>query len=1069
MQEVMSLNMSKVLLACIVSTLFVHHVKAEEKRYIFDIRRQSLSKALLRLARMTGIQLVYISKNAENMKAPSLIGIYSANEALPILLRDSNLRAIFVNKNTIIIKADRQLDDYELTELGYDELGDTALFDADNYQEATGAERYRIMEEVITTGQRIKHPRFRSSSPSITLHYGDFSANGDISNDEMLNVLPQITPHATPNTNNTGANDGSSTVNLRHLGVERTLVLFNGRRLQNANMSGFSDISMIPSSLLDRIDIVTGGASAIYGSGAIAGVVNFIHNKHVDGLRLKSQFGISKYGDAEQYSMSGAYGSSFANGKGNFSFYAEYSNRGSYTEYDRPASRFNPHVSNGRIVESGTSTIPGGRYTYSGKSKYVSPSEIPSAQLPWFQENFETLENGDILINRLIRFSKDGKPLPFVLDDHNVILSEYAYLQNPYQRASLYGFSDYQITDNITFFSELSYIYSQQERKLSPISLRNLYVSRNHPAITSEFSELLRLLEGDDVQTRVKIRTRIPEGGARSWMQNRHYGRIVAGLKGNIRNNWQFEAYMNYGFLRRTTVYKNGYSRLRIQSALGCPVGPDDDDFIPDSCPLTPIYPDGVSINPFGEGNISAQEITFLQGDPLSRNVDTDQFNAAINLKGQMDNYFNEHPILLAAGLEYRHEKASNIADVALTTGEIRGFNQLANYKGSYDIWEAYAEIGIPLVADHPLFYKLDYTGGARISHYSSAGGVFAWRSGLSWEITKGLQFRGEYQRAVRAPNINELFKESAQSFTDLRDPCAKSTGAVEEFCMTLGISDVDNLNSGQRQISSFLKGNLNLDEEISNTYTVGTVWEPAFIPNIVVTVDYYKIAINNVISPPSTSAVAGLCIESRDINNLHCQAIQRDTKGRVIRIDRQYDNLVNKSRSGIDLEINYGFTLEDIGLAENSGALDLRFMGGWMLTSLEQTSKNSQPFDCASFVDDALCGRALPEFKSVFWLNYKNKKLKTTLRWRWLSSVRDGVFLSNPEASAVIPEIPAFHYFDFFANYELFHDLELYGGMQNFFNKQPPLIESEIGANTDPATYDTRGRFFFIGLNKSF
>ncbi|WP_165776988.1 TonB-dependent receptor [Paremcibacter congregatus] len=1064
------MSISKVLLVSLASTLFVHQAQADQKRFIFDIRNQSLSQALLRLAQMTGIQLLYISDIAQNVRAPSLIGIYSAEEALPILLQDSNLEAIFINENTIIVKGPTPQDDAQIAALGLsDNFGDHDVDVIQDYQEITGADRYKFMEEIITTGQLVKYPDFHSSSPTIALHYQNFSSNGDLTNDEILNVLPQIIPHATPNTNNSGTNDGSSTVNLRHLGISRTLVLLNGRRLPGANMSGYADISMIPSSLIDRIDIVTGGASAIYGSGAIAGVVNFIHDNHAKGLNVRAQAGISELGDAEQFSLSTAYGQSFANDNGHFSLFAEYNKRGSYTEGDRDISKNSTHVSNGKIVETGANTVPGGRYTYSGTSKDVSPDAISPDLLPWFQENFPVKDNGDIIVNRLIRFTPDGKPLPFIFEDHNIILSDYIYLQNPYQRASFFGFADYQIAEDLTFFSEVSYTYSYHDRLLAPYSLSNLYISESHPNISPEFAEVVRLLEGEDPDNRIRVRTRIPEGGSRRYTQNRHYGRLVSGLKGQLSAAWDFEGYINYGLLRRQRIHRNGYSRINLQNALGCPISSSDTNLYPDDCPEELLFPDGVRINPFGAGNISDEEIKYLQGTPLISHVKTDQLSAAFHLTGTVNHFLAATPILIATGLEYRYEKASRDVDPRLGTGEMIGFNEEIGYTGSFNVQEAFAEVGIPLLANRPFFHKLDFTGGVRLSHYSTAGNVLAWRVGLNWKIIEGLRLRGEFQRAVRAPSIHELYRKSAEGFPDFIDPCAGAIGEVEIFCHDLGVADVSQLRTGQHQVSSFSSGNIELQEEVSNTYTAGIMWNPSVIPNLILSADYYDISLDNSISPPSPTDVANLCIASRDVTSLHCQSVTRDSRGRVTRIDRQYDNLLINRRTGIDLEINFGFKLEEIGFKPNSGSIDMRLMGGWILSSEDQASQNAPLIDCAGYVDDALCGRAIPEFKSIFWLTYKQKNLQTTLRWRWLSRLTDGILLHDPTAQPVIPHVAPYHYFDLLGNYKVSHNLEVYGGIRNLTDKQPPLIESEVGAGTDPATYDTRGRFFFLGINKSF
>ena len=1028
-------------------------VFAAEPRIRFDIRSQSLPAALTKFAVQADVRLVYLSGIARRIRSPQVSGNLQAAEALSLLLKSTGLSFEFLDQKTVIIRSAISENTEQTTEKAI------TLLPLDE-------EILPRIEEIITTGSRISRQDFSATSPAVVIRNDDFFAFGNATYDELVNTLPQVIPDATANTNNSGPNDGSSTVNLRHLGASRTLVLFNGRRIVPTSSSGHVDLHIIPASLISQLEIVTGGGSSVYGSDAISGVINFVSKKSVSGLNIRGKYGVSGVGDAEEYSIGLTYGTDFSDGKGNIALQAGYSNRGSFSEADRNVSKFDPLVIDGKLMSNASNTIPGGRANDVGHNVILDPAALSPDIGRYLLSVFPQDNAGNILISNHIRFDGDGRPLPFNAGSDRFLTTPFIHLQDPLERANLSAISQYDLTDRLSVYGEVIYMFSRHERSLSPAGMGQLFVPENSPFISPEFREILNAREGPDADNYFSLRTRILAGGPRKRMNERHFIRLLSGVKGNLRDTMEWDVFFNYGRMSLQETEIGSLSFSRFQSALGCPAKNIKSeflrDFFPDDCPLVLIFPDGTRINPFGSGNITPDQVSFLQMDtPLVNETVVSQFNMGATIDGDGPSVFGKN-IGFSLGLEYRLEESSFVADQRLSNGDIVGSSLDNSERGQYDVWEAFGEIAIPLVDEGILVKKMDILGGVRLSKYSTVGSVVSARLGIGAIVSDGLTLRADFQRAIRAPNINELFLSRQKAFPDLRDPCVRATGDKAQFCTLLGVDDPSLLIPNERQVQAFFSGNSDLEEERSNTITAGILLQPIFLPNASLSIDYFKIEIGNAIDTVSVTSVAEQCLDSLDVDNIFCRQITRDATGNIFSVENSFQNIANIKTNGLDFNARYIFDLESTGY---SGRFEISSLATWLHHFEQQSSPLKKSIDCAGFVDRGLCGRAVPKLKINTQFHYRSDKFDIFARWRWISSVKDGALIRTPDADLLFPVVGDQHYFDLSSRVKINRDVQVTFGINNFFDNEPPFIESEIGAGTDPATYDTRGRFFFLSL----
>lgn len=889
-------------------------------------------------------------------------------------------------------------------------------------------------EEIIVTGSRIRLDDFVATSPISTLTSDIIQSTGRTNIEQLLNTLPQVVPGFSATSNNPG--DGTATVDLRGLGPTRTLVLINGRRLNPTVNDGTVDLNNVPTRLIERIEVVTGGASAVYGSDALAGVVNFILKEDFEGLDIGYQNGFSDEGDGNEYQVDMVLGGNFADGRGNTTVYASYYDRESILQADRSYTRVDFH--------GGSSTGIAGRLDNLSDNPFA-----PSA-------NYAFNADGSVreFINDLPE-TNDG-----IGDRYNFAPDN--FLLTPQKRFQLGGMGRFEINDHVEAYAELLYVDSRSEVQLAPTPATSVSVDIDSPFLTQSALDLLATRP--DPTGLVVFRRRMTELGARSQESDSKLGQITAGLRGDIDyKDWQYDTYMSYGRTDYDNYTSNDVSRSRFEAGIaGCPV-----DYLQ-------FNPGCVPVNPFGAGNISADaadwvRLNFADSTVFRRTVVNGTINGTLMELPAGDMGF-------ALGAEYREDKSSYRPDQAKESGDILGFNAQQPISGSFDVKELFGELRIPLINDTDGIGFLDAELGIRYSDYSTIGDVTAYKAGLNWSPADAIRIRGMYQRASRAPSLFELLENGDQDYPFYSDPCAEldplDDPDTAAFCAQQGITDTLNFIQNNIQVEAFEYGTTDLKEETTDTYTLGIVWQPESIADLQVSIDYWNIKVDDYIDKLNGGAqgIITACFETLDLNSSACYSdqlgqplIYRDLSSEM-KVNIPLVNASKLETSGVDVQVQYGIPM-DFASQRVSGLgdkLQLSFMLSWL---------DEYVLDGIDYQDTSgwynIPG-SFPEWKAVMRLAYDVGPVNVT----WTTTYIDAM-----DNQGNIPEfedggystIPSHTYHDLGAAWAIDETFELSAGIRNLFDKKPPVYDNNIDQNTDPSTYDMVGRFYFAGIRAKF
>ncbi len=993
------------------------------------------------------------------------------------------------------------------------------------------------LEQIVVTGSRIKRTDLTSSSPVAVVDAAEFELSGTVNVEQLLNTLPQVIPGFTAFSNNPG--NGAATVDLRGIGSTRTLVLVNGRRHMFFDATQRADLNTIPSALISRTEVVTGGASAVYGSDAIGGVVNFIMKDNFEGIELNSQYDITSRGDGDRFSIDLTMGGNFADGRGNAVVYANYFDRDPVMQADRAFSRdalVDDVDANGNPILSpgGSASVPAGRFA--GFPLGVALEARPGVQA--------AMRNAGINPDTLNAFGVIGETGGGLRNFQNPgDAFNYAptnFLQIPQERWLIGGMSTFDITDNIEAYFEGSFASNRVSQELAPTPITGPFnFNTDNPFLSAAVQDLLAEIDrtegstiaaiqrdenGDPIRdedgnfvvardadnavlferdvdgipilgTRdpvtgavipgfassagdglvsLSVGRRLNEVGPRHVRDERNSWRVVTGLRGDIGDagdnfltNLSYDAYYLYSRTLNTSRQFGNVSRSRFQDALLRQDGAD------------PI------LNISGENSISQAAADAIRIN--ATNVEESQLQVA---SGIISGDFVElpaGPLGFAFGTEWRSVSAEFNPDFALSSGDVVGFNAGQPTAGGYNVWELFGEVRVPLLADLPFARSVELNAAFRYSDYSldNVGGVWTYAGGLDWAISDDIALRGQFQRAVRAPNVDELFGGQAQGFPSAQDPCAQASAAsdatIRDLCAATGVPAGAIGTTGVQpntQIQGLFGGNPNLKEETSDTFTVGAVFTPTAVPGLSVTVDYYNIEIDDFITVlgGSLNNVLNLCYNVvQDINSQFCQAINRNADGTISEpnvVEVLNANIAKLKTDGIDLQVNYGMDL-GFGMLSNNATMDIGFMGTWVNRN-NFTPVAELPDDinrCAGAFGNT-CAEVFPEFKTNTRVTFRDGPLTASLRWRWIDSVQDeqiklsGVLPSELAA----PSLGSQNYFDLSGSYDVTTNLQVFGGVDNLFDNKPPIAaDSSQQANTYPSTYDVLGTRFFFGARVRF
>jgi len=763
-------------------------------------------------------------------------------------------------------------------------------------------------ETVVVTGSRIPQVGIYSSSPVTALGDHEMKLQGTTSISGALQTLPSVVNDGDGDSVNNGTG-GVATVDLRNLGTKRTLVLVDGKRLVASDPSLNVDTNQIPAAMVERIEVLTGGASAVYGSDAVAGVVNIILKKDFEGMTFDSQFSTTDHSDGAKNDTSLLLGVNSGDGKGNITIYGEYAHRDGVLGGARDFSTFALAATNytgcaatapatffGGFCHSGSGSEPRGRITTAtpagfgptaGKSTIFGPGGTISAYA--------------------------GQTFNF---------APYQYLQTPGQRWAFGANAHYQITPGIDFYTRLTFSDNSSNSQLGPSPMpRNFQVNCGNPLMSGAVRQAIfgtnpaAGADGTDagriaqcatinpaapnltvnatdatLTTRlIGVARRLVEVGPRASSFDHTSFQLVGGARGGLGYGWNYDISAQYGHhtgafeLNGDAQATNFQSGLLVSSHTGlCNSG--------GAC--SPL-------NFFTQTGLTPANVNYIK-ENLLENTFVDQWDIQATATGDLgfagiQSPWAKEPVGVAIGTEYRQEKASFQPDNNLRTNNLVGFQAAVPTQGGFNVAEGFLELRIPIIEDAPFAQQLQLNGAYRYDHYNLSGDAHSYNLGLEWQPIDDIRFRGGFQRAVRAPNVSELFTPAGgASANPARDPCSANSGCVvttAALCIATGVPAGSvfsvGLNCPTNQCQAAVGGNPFLKPETSDSWTLGLVFTPTFIPGFTAMFDYYNIKIGGFIAATPIATILANCYSTslnptQSAANPNCTFVHRDALGTI-------------------------------------------------------------------------------------------------------------------------------------------------------------------------------------------
>ena len=941
--------------------------------------------------------------------------------------------------------------------------------------------------DIVVTGSRIARRDYQSASPIATVSNDFIKSTGQPTVEGALNALPQFTPSAGAGTGGAGnANRaGQASANLRALGPQRTLVLLDGRRMQPSNADGTVDLNTIPDIIVDNVEIITGGASAAYGSDAVAGVVNFKLKRNLNGLIADAQYGITERGDGGTFNAGLAVGGKFADNRGRAILALSYANRNPVFAPSRDFFRYSKVTTAlpEGVLQVTAANLPSQAVVTGVFSRYGTTVTVPRTT----EIGFNT--DGS-LFSRANPIANFRDPLTSVYNDGNTLgysTGDFGYLQLPLKRYSAFAAADYEVTNGVTAYAQALFTdYSASFGIAAPVlggsSGQQAPIPVTNPFIPADLAAVLASRPNPTAP--FFITKRLNDVGLRQQSDKYTVYQLLGGLRGDIPgSDIKYDLYASYGSTR-AKITDRGYPSLSGVSALFA--APDGGRSI---C--------AGGFNPFGNQPLSVACQAYLQRT-ITSSTDVKQTIVEGTFTGSLFS-LPAGAIRFAAGADYRRNSYAFQPDGQATTNDLVNFVPQKPTLGSTEVKEVYGELLIPILKDQPFFKSLEATVAYRYSDYNTVGGVSTYKADLNWEVARALRFRGGYSRAVRAPNIGELYSPLTQSAQSLGaigaigsgDPCdvrsgyraATATGAaqVRALCLAQGVPTnlIDIYRDTNAQATFNASGNLNLKEETADTYSIGAVFRSPFstplLANFTISIDYYNIKLRQAVGSVTAPVAVAKCFNadgsnpSYDPANLYCSLISRRPESGLIGVvNSPLLNLGGYRTSGIDVQADWTIRLNDLGVGGNSGSLKLgavvNYLDHFKIQNLPGSPFQEYAGTILNTQIDPLSS-ARPRWKSLVSATYTNDAFDIGIRWRYIDAMKNAGNVGN---TGTVPGVVAVSYFDVLASVRIKGGLQLRAGVTNLLDRAPPQVSTVIG-NTDYSTYDLVGRRFFVGGRLSF
>ncbi len=936
----------------------------------------------------------------------------------------------------------------------------SAALAADPTPATDSPEKAASIEPIVVTGSRISRRDYQSDSPIATIDESVLSAAGQPTLDRAIGELPQFSAAQGMSEvgdvqGSTGFAGGQAYGDLRGLGPNRALVLMDGRRLISSNPNGSVDLNTIPMSMIENVEVITGGASSTYGSDAIAGVLNFKLRQHFSGAEVSYQHGETTHGDGATEHVTALLGGNFAEDRGNMVLAIEYSERGVVHGADRSLG----------VNTDGTIF-----------TDLAAPNCVQNYR------GLGTLKG--------VNISPDCTKV-------RVGLGNYFAIQVPLTKYNVFARSTYKINDSVSAYAQFNFMESSARDETAGGSTgpgKELYVPLNNPFVVNNpgLQTILASRPADpnnpNALTQPLVLTKLlSASGNRVQTYKYDVYQAVAGLKGDIPipgTDLTWDVYSSYGSTQFTNLQQNDSSKAAFASILN---GTANYTGSVGNCV-------GYAWNPFGSNPLSPGCREYATRENNNVNTITQK-----NIEGTLQGKIMTLPageLRFAVGADYRGSSFDYHPDHGLITNDSFSYDTTVPTSGTQNVREVFAELLVPVLKDLPLIDELSLDLGARRSDYDLFGGVNTWKADLNWKPVSTVSVRGGYARAIRAPSLGELFAPTVTGNLNIGsgpsagDPCATGssfrTGAnaaqVAALCQAQGVPAAlyPTYTYGVDSVHGTSGGNPSLTPETANTYSIGTVWSPHFSSDLMhkfhVSVDYYHIAISNAVGSLALTDILPRCFNSDGISNpnystanVYCQQITRDRNtGDIVLGHEGLLNLASYKTDGIDTEIDWSFGLAALGLPDSAGTFRLNSMINYTHTFDVSALPGSPVLDYAGSIGNTQVSpeMAHPHWKANTAFGYSIGPVTTTLHWRYIAAMKHQDVVVDPTSTT--PGVPTYNYFDIDAHWAVMDHLELVAGLTNIGDKGPPFVSGQP-LTTDSATYDIIGRTYYVGFKSKF
>ncbi len=922
---------------------------------------------------------------------------------------------------------------------------------------ADDEEKVEEIEKIEVTGSRILREGAIAPSPVTILTGAQLVNAGVVNIGEALNDLPALAnTYSLANSGRFIGTAGLNILDLRNMGTSRTLVLVDGKRHVSSSAGSASvDVNTIPSEWIERVEIITGGASAVYGADAVTGVVNFVLKKNIEGLSVKATKGFADNNPYKNRKFSLSYGSNFDNDRGNAAFSFEYANQDSLNALDNPwtaLSHFSLRNPNQTEENKDSLEFPDKIYTPNAGYYAINNAGAYSTSPYWWTDITNTFNPDGSYKGIYIGDNVDGIKCA---DCDYLNLRQFTELQPAFDRYNANFKINYDVNDDTNVYFSAKYSKTKAQDVGQPAFF--FYNPRNWISIDNPYmDESVRAKLEESGASGIVVNRMMTDLGRRIEDDTRETQRYVLGVNGVILEDWDFDLSFVYGQTDLERVNRNNLVYDNYFNALDA-VRDDNGNIV---CRSEEARNEGcVPVNIMGFGQPSQAAIDYI--NTVSKSTSVIKQTVISGSIANSDVY--ELPagsVGVAFGMEYRKEQSTtHEADNAEGTF----FNVLGEDNGSFNVKEVFGEVSVPVLSDLPGVKSLTVEAAVRYANYSTIGDATSWKLGLDWQIVDELRARSTLSSALRAPNISEIYGAESQTFFNISDSCKSSelddlqdSATRRANCAALGIPTDFDSTYDSASIEGLSGGNRNLNAESSKSFTFGFVYQPEFINGFSMTVDYWKIELEDAISATGAQDIVNRCVDSETgIDNQYCALITRDPASKEITLIKQYAlNLSGQDAAGIDFEFGYDFD----ALA---GQFSTTLLGTRLL------ERKTYPFqdDPTDYTENAgTTGEA--KWQVNLNLNYTSGPWRATWKTRYLESVSlytPQELADNPNPNSLM-RFPGYVVSDMTLGYDYDNGFGLTLGVDNVLNKELPF--GTMGTGSGSAGYDNIGRFIYATIS---